>query len=208
MKKILTTIWLLAGVFARSISPAAEAQASIAPAESAATEAAEESSETKIKPLAATIYPTNVHVETNIAYLGTNRLELADLYSPLQLPKGRLPAIIIIHGGGFNDGDKARPREINIATNLVCDGYVCLSINYRLRKHAGEVTWPQSVYDAKTAVRWLRKNADRLHIDPDHIGVIGGSAGEAQRPRSELFARAARAASSRRARSSARNATG
>jgi len=177
MKKILTTFWLVAGVFAHSVSPAAEAPTTIAPAENVATEAAEEATESKTKPLATTVYPTNVRVETNLAYLGTNRLELADLYSPLQMPKNRLPAIIIIHGGGFNDGDKARPREINIATNLVCDGYVCLSINYRLRKHAGEVTWPQSVYDAKTAVRWLRKNADRLQIDSDHIGVIGGSAG-------------------------------
>ena len=26
-------------------------------------------------------------------------------------------------------------------------------------------------------MRWRRKNADRLGIDPDHIGVMGGSAG-------------------------------
>ena len=103
---------------------------------------------------------------------------MADLYSPLQMPAGgRLPAILIIHGGGFNDGDKARAREINLATNLVSQGYVCMSINYRLRRKAGDVSWPQAVYDAKAAVRWLRKNADRLQVDPDRIGVIGGSAG-------------------------------
>ncbi len=124
------------------------------------------------------IYPTNVRVETNGAYLGANRPELADVYSPLQMPKGaRLPAMLIIHGGGFNDGEKARPREINLATNLVGDGYVCMSINYRLRKKPGDVTWPQLVYDAKAAVRWLRKNAERLGLDPDRIGVPGGSAG-------------------------------
>jgi acetyl esterase/lipase len=39
------------------------------------------------------------------------------------------------------------------------------------------VTWPQNLHDCKTAVRWLRKNAERLQIDPGHIGVIGGSAG-------------------------------
>ena len=124
------------------------------------------------------VYPTNVRVETNVAYLGPNREDTADIYSPLQMPKGnRLPAIVIIHGGGFNDGDKARPREINIATNLVLQNYICMSINYRLRRKAGEVTWPHSVSDAKAAMRWLRKNAERLQIDPDRIGVIGCSAG-------------------------------
>ena len=37
--------------------------------------------------------------------------------------------------------------------------------------------WPTNLWDCKTAVRWLRKNADRLQVDPDRIGVIGGSAG-------------------------------
>lgn len=124
------------------------------------------------------VYPTNVQVEANAAYLGPEREEKADIYSPLQLPKGvRLPAIIIIHGGGFNDGDKARPREVNIATNLVLQDYICMSINYKLRRKAGEVTWPQALYDAKAAVRWLRKSAERLQLDPDKIGVIGCSAG-------------------------------
>ena len=41
----------------------------------------------------------------------------------------------------------------------------------------GQVTWPQSVYDAKAAVRYLRKEAANLGIDPEKIGVIGCSAG-------------------------------
>ncbi len=123
------------------------------------------------------VYPANVRVETNVPYLGAGREETADVYSPLQMPKEKLPAIIVIHGGGFNDGDKARPREINIVTNLVPQGYVCMSINYSLRKRKGDVTWPQAVYDAKAAVRWLRKNAERLQVDPERVGVIGCSAG-------------------------------
>jgi acetyl esterase/lipase len=124
------------------------------------------------------IYPTNARVETNVSYLGDARAEKADLYFPLQMPKNKkLPAILVIHGGGFNDGDKARPREMNIATNLVLQNYVCMSINYKLRRKTGDVTWPQALYDAKAAVRWLRKNAERLQIDPERIGVIGCSAG-------------------------------
>ena len=51
-----------------------------------------------------------------------------------------------------------------------------MSIDYALAKE-GKPTWPQNLHDCKTAVRWLRANADRLQIDPERIGVIGGSAG-------------------------------
>jgi acetyl esterase/lipase len=52
-----------------------------------------------------------------------------------------------------------------------------MSINYKLRKTKGQVTWPQCIYDVKEAVRWLKLNAEKYHIDPDRIGALGGSAG-------------------------------
>ncbi|CAN5390557.1 N/A [soil metagenome] len=116
-------------------------------------------------------------MQQDVTYLPGNRSERADLYLPAnRAPKERSPAVLLIHGGGWTTGDKAEEREVNIATNLVKAGYVVMSINYVLSTN-GQVTWPQNVYDCKTAVRWLRKNADRLQIDADHIGVIGGSAG-------------------------------
>ena len=129
-------------------------------------------------PKAPPVYPTDVRVEADIAYLPEGRKEMADLYSPLEKAAGtRSPAVLVIHGGGFNDGYKSSARELNIGRNLALHGYVAMSIDYKLRKMEGQVTWPQSLYDAKTAVRWLRKNADRLGIDPERIGVIGCSAG-------------------------------
>jgi len=124
------------------------------------------------------VYPKTVAVLKDVAYLGGTRKEKADIYSPLDHDKTKpLPAIIVIHGGGFNDGDKARNRELNISENLTLKGYVCMSINYKLRRTQGQVTWPQSVYDAKAAVRYLRKEAASLGVDPERIGVIGCSAG-------------------------------
>ena len=53
-----------------------------------------------------------------------------------------------------------------------------LSINYTLpAKGRTTPAWPQNLHDCKTAVRWLRQNAKRLHVDPDNSGAIGGSAG-------------------------------
>ncbi len=124
------------------------------------------------------VYPTTVEVVRDVAFLGGSRKEKADLYRPLGHDKTKpLPGIIVIHGGGFNDGDKARGRELNISESLTLKGYVCLSINYKLRRMQGQVTWPQSVHDAKAAVRYLRKEAANLGVDPEKIGVIGCSAG-------------------------------
>jgi acetyl esterase/lipase len=124
------------------------------------------------------VYPKTVTVLKDVAYLGGTRKEKADIYSPLDHDRTKpLPGIIVIHGGGFNDGDKARGRELNISENLALKGYVCMSINYKLRRTQGQVTWPQSVHDAKAAVRYLRKEAANLGVDPEKIGVIGCSAG-------------------------------
>jgi acetyl esterase/lipase len=52
--------------------------------------------------------------------------------------------------------------------------YVGASINYRL---TDEAAWPAQIHDCKAAIRWLRANAAKYHIDPERIGVIGSSAG-------------------------------
>jgi len=118
-----------------------------------------------------------VRIEHNIDYLGGGRSERADLYQPPMEPQApRCPGVVIIHGGGWTGGDKGAAREINIGTTLASHGYVCLSINYALAT-PDKPTFPQNIQDCKRAVRWLRKHADRLHLDADHIGAIGGSAG-------------------------------
>ena len=153
-------------------------------AEKAAAETAPERKPAEKKPAEkkrerTVVFPDDVRVERDVAYLQADRKQKADLYFPLEMPKDRrLPAVIIIHGGGFNDGDKDRRREITIGSHLARKGYVGMSIDYLLwSKGIQKPTWPRNLQDAKTAVRWLRHHADRLGIDPDRIGVIGGSAG-------------------------------
>jgi acetyl esterase/lipase len=53
-------------------------------------------------------------------------------------------------------------------------GYAVASINYRLSQHA---KFPAQIEDCKAAIRWLRAHAKMYHLDPDHIGVWGASAG-------------------------------
>jgi acetyl esterase/lipase len=70
-------------------------------------------------------------------------------------------------------GDKSMGlREI---AGLVASGhYAGASINYRL---SGEAVWPAQIHDCKAAVRWIRGNAAKYHLDPERLGAIGSSAG-------------------------------
>jgi len=123
-------------------------------------------------------YPEDIRVETDVAYLPSDRSEKLDIYHPVGVPEGRrVPAVVYFHGGGFNDGDKARPREISICSDLARQGYLAVSATYKLRRGPGQVTWPRNIQDCKLAVRWVRDNADRLGVDPERIAVMGGSAG-------------------------------
>lgn len=120
---------------------------------------------------------SKVRIEKDVSYLPEGRKEKGDLYLPVEDGKMH-PGVLIIHGGGWTGGEKGAAREINIGTTLAGQGYVCFSIDYQLDDKASPVIcWPQDLHDCKTAVRWMRANAERLHLDGKHIGVIGGSAG-------------------------------
>lgn len=69
-------------------------------------------------------------------------------------------------------GDKS--AEASNAKTLTDNGYVAVSINYRL---SNEAQFPAQVYDAKAAVRFLRAHAATYHINPEKIGSWGASAG-------------------------------
>ncbi|MDF1824635.1 MAG: alpha/beta hydrolase [Verrucomicrobiales bacterium] len=98
------------------------------------------------------------------------RLSL-DVYRPAD-SEGPHPAIVIYFGGGWQNGRPALFAPL--AQALAQRGYVCLVPEYRL---SGEAPFPAAIHDAKAAIRWTRKNAKRLTIDPDRIATMGGSAG-------------------------------
>jgi acetyl esterase/lipase len=124
-------------------------------------------------------------VEHDVAYLGSERAEKLDVYLPPSGFAGARPAVLLIHGGGWTIGDKASSREIQIGQTLSAHGYAVFSINYKLNRYEGEpwktplveLAWPQSLYDCKSALRFIRANAARYRVDPKRIAVMGGSAG-------------------------------
>ena len=85
---------------------------------------------------------------------------------------GPFPAIVCIHGGGFRAGK--RESYDKLCLTLASRGYVAITVTYRL---APMDPFPAAVLDCKAAVRWLRANAAKYHVDPARLGVTGGSAG-------------------------------
>jgi acetyl esterase/lipase len=114
--------------------------------------------------------PPGVKVLRDLAYVenGHERQKL-DLYLPEQAT-GPLPLIVWVHGGGWRGGNKDHCP----AAPLVSKGFAAASINYRLSQHA---KFPAQIEDCKAAIRWLRANASNYHLDPNHIGAWGASAG-------------------------------
>jgi acetyl esterase/lipase len=109
-----------------------------------------------------------------------------DLYQPTGDTATGRPAIVYVHGGGFNHGGKAGGATFD--SYFAQRGYVAVSIDYRLLAPLGCAGDPDpgpecvsaaiaAQHDAQAAVRWLRANASTYRIDPNKIAIAGASAG-------------------------------
>lgn len=92
-----------------------------------------------------------------------------DLYRP-ENGAGPFPVVMWLYGGAWVHGRKERTP----AVTLVKDGYAVASIDIRSTRTA---PFPAQIEDCKAAVRWLRANSAKYHLDRDHIGVWGFSSG-------------------------------
>ncbi|HEY4762443.1 MAG TPA: alpha/beta hydrolase [Candidatus Sulfotelmatobacter sp.] len=99
---------------------------------------------------------------------------LLDIYQPEEPASGLLPAVVLIHGGSWTSLDKSTMRTMG--RFLARSGFVAFAVDYRLL-HGSENRWPAQLDDVQRAVRWIRANAAKYRVDPDHIGAFGHSAG-------------------------------
>jgi acetyl esterase/lipase len=114
--------------------------------------------------------PPGVMAQRDIDYVGKGlEAQRLDLYLP-QDAKGPLPLVVWIHGGGWQGGAKNPCPAVFLSTR----GFAVASVEYRL---AAQGPFPIMIEDCRAAVRWLRANASKYNVDPDRIGVWGGSAG-------------------------------
>ena len=125
-------------------------------------------------------------VQKDIPFLGEERSEKMDAYLPPDSFSRPVPAVIFIHGGGWTGGHRSDGVPAGICRTLAKNGYAAFSIDYRLNTASKtedgktvitKVVWPENFYDCNTAVRYVRKNAEKFGVDPDRIAIMGASAG-------------------------------
>jgi acetyl esterase/lipase len=102
---------------------------------------------------------------------GGGQTLLMDVLLPKHRDRMPTPAVLWIHGGGWERGDKSGNSGAQFLAN---GGFVSASLSYRL---SGDSPFPAAIEDCKCAIRFLRANATKYGIDPDRIGVAGSSAG-------------------------------
>lgn len=129
-------------------------------------------------------------------YSNENDVELKPLLMDIYTPKGdtekKRAAVIVSHGGAMVAGakDDTDQQSVTYCDSLAARGFVAASIEYRLgvtMEGSGisysidSVDFARAVYrgvqDINAAVRYMRKNADKLGIDPNKIYLVGNSAG-------------------------------
>ena len=108
----------------------------------------------------------------DVAYADRSPNQCMDIYLPEE-GEGPFPVLFHIHGGGFAIGDK-RDDHMDTYLKFLNKGIAVGSIEYRL---SGEAIFPAAVLDCREAIRFARTHAAEYELDPEHMGVIGGSAG-------------------------------
>lgn len=112
-------------------------------------------------------------IETRYAQVYAQR-ESGKLMADVYLPKGEgpFPGVLVVHGGAWHMGTRAQLS--GVAQLLARHGLTAVAISYRL---APAHKFPAQIEDCKAAVRWMRKQAAELKMDPERIGGFGYSAG-------------------------------
>ena len=103
---------------------------------------------------------------------GDSPSQAIDIYLPDE-GDGPFPVVVHIHGGGFAFGDK-RDDHMDAYLGGIKLGLAVASVEYRL---SGEAPFPAAVVDCRESIRFLKEHAAEYKIDPNRIGLIGGSAG-------------------------------
>ena len=117
--------------------------------------------------------PTSVHADVPYGTVGGHTL-LLDVYEPSERSSELRPAVVLLHGGGWTSFDKG-PMS-GMGSFLAHSGFVAFAVDYRLT-HGSENLWPAQLDDVQRAVRWIRANAAKYGVSPNHIGAFGYSAG-------------------------------
>lgn len=116
-------------------------------------------------------YRRKVH-RTSVRY-GNHPMQLMDVWRPEELPSEPAPVLLFVPGGAWVHGSRML-QGYAMLSHLAEQGWVCLSIDYRVAPHH---RWPRHMTDVKAAIAWARANVDKFGGDRQFVAIAGCSAG-------------------------------
>ena len=123
---------------------------------------------------------TSPETLVDIAY-GADPKQKMDVYLPANRSTEKTPVLFLIHGGGWNSGDKSQLTPYITALQKRLPEYAFVNINYRLFNfNTGNNRFPAQEDDVKNAVRFFREKASGYKVSPNII-LLGASAGQIQK---------------------------
>ncbi|WKG03812.1 alpha/beta hydrolase [Mycolicibacterium sp. HK-90] len=109
---------------------------------------------------------------TSVRY-GDDPAQLLDVWRPKHLPAEPAPVLLFVPGGAWVHGGRIL-QGYALLSHLARQGWVCLSIDYRVAPHH---RWPRHLTDVKAAIAWARANVDKFGGDRNFVAIAGCSAG-------------------------------
>ncbi len=110
----------------------------------------------------------------DISYGPHGRSNLLDIWRRPDLPRdARAPVLLQVPGGAWVVGNK-EGQAYPLMSHLAEQGWVCVSMSYRLSPKA---TWPAQIVDVKRALAWVKEHIADYGGDPRFVAITGGSAG-------------------------------
>lgn len=121
-------------------------------------------------------FPKGTVLHENLPYNNdTLPKHLLDIYLPSNAT-GKIPLVILIHGGGWLSNDKYADLGYMKKTiaELVSSSFALASIDYRWSTQA---VFPAQMQDCNRAISYLYDNADKYGFDTKRFALVGWSAG-------------------------------
>ncbi|WP_458626827.1 alpha/beta hydrolase [Winogradskyella sp. PC D3.3] len=116
---------------------------------------------------------TELYEELNISY-GNDDDQVFDLYLPANRTV-QTKTIVLVHGGGWNSGDKADMDAFKTFIKDQMPNYAVVNINYRLADE-NHPPYPMQIDDITSVVNHLKTNQSHYTIS-NSLGFVGTSAG-------------------------------
>jgi acetyl esterase/lipase len=107
---------------------------------------------------------------------GADSLQKMDVYLPAGRSADHTPVVLLIHGGGWKQGDKSGFNSAHLDSILNLNGYAFISMNYRLAV-SNATRFPTQLDDVDAAISFIEGKTQEWQIKGNEMATMGSSAG-------------------------------